>query len=92
MKKLLIFAIASSCFLGNFYNAPQSLEAQNAQSQKTKGAKTKFDIAMKAGYEAYNKKDYKTALTNFNQALALRPKNIYATKAVQNTEKRLAGK
>jgi len=92
MKKLLIVALASSCFLGNFYQAPQSLQAQNTQSQKTKSTTSKFDIAMQAGYAAYNKKDYKTALTNFNQALALRPKNIYATRAIQNTEKRLAGK
>ena len=47
---------------------------------------------MKAGYAAYNKKDYKTALSNFKSALELRPKNVYATKAIQNTEKRLAGK
>jgi hypothetical protein len=58
-----------------------------------KSAKTiKFDAFMTSGYAAFDKKDYKTALTDFKSALALRPKNMYATKAIQNTEKKLAGK
>ncbi|PZO35547.1 MAG: hypothetical protein DCF19_23660 [Pseudanabaena frigida] len=65
---------------------------------KTKGTANKspntikYNTFMKAGYAAYNKKDYKTALTNFKSALSLRPNNVYAVKAIQNTQKRLAGK
>jgi hypothetical protein len=92
MKRLILLTLASSFFFGNFYLSPQSLQAESTASQKTKAPRSKYDIAMKAGYEAFNKKDYKTALTNFKQALVLRPKNIYATKAIQITEKRLAGK
>ena len=52
----------------------------------------KYSSFMKAGYTAFDKKDYKTALTDFKSALALRPKNMYAMKAIQNTEKKLASK
>lgn len=52
----------------------------------------KYNTFMKAGYKAFDKKDYKTALTNFKSALAVRPNNIYAKRAIQNTEKKLAGK
>jgi Flp pilus assembly protein TadD len=92
MKRLIIISLVSSCFFGNLYLTPQSLQAQSTETKKTKAPKSKYDIAMKAGYEAFNKKDFKTALTNFKLALSLRPKNVYAIKAIQNTEKRLAGK
>jgi hypothetical protein len=74
------------------------LDASNASEDKVKSTPAKsptaikFDAFMKAGYTAYDKKDYKAALTNFKNALAIRPKNVYATKAIQNTEKHLAGK
>lgn len=73
-------------------------DASNASVDKVKSTPAKsptarkFDAFMKAGYSAYAKKDYKTALTNFQSALALRPKNVYATKAIHNTEKRITGK
>ena len=73
-------------------------DASNASEDKVKATPAKspnaikYDALMKAGYNAYDKKDYKTALTNFKSALTLRPKNVYAIKAIQNTEKRLAGK
>ncbi len=76
----------------------QTQNASNASEDKLKATPAKIAIAkkydafMKAGYLAYNKKDYKTALSNFQSALELRPKNVYALKAIQNTEKRLAGK
>lgn len=46
---------------------------------------------MKVGYNAYEKEDYNTALINFRRALVSRPNDVYATRAIQNTEKRLAG-
>jgi hypothetical protein len=76
----------------------QSQNESNISTDKLKSTPAKIAIAkkydafMKAGYAAYSKKDYKTALSNFQSALDLRPKNVYATKAIQNTEKRLAGK
>ncbi len=51
-----------------------------------------YDTYMKIGYNAYEKGDYNTALINFRRALASRPNDGYAIKAIQNTEKRLAGK
>lgn len=51
-----------------------------------------YDTYMKVGYNAYEKGDYNTALINFRRALASRPNDGYATRAIQNTEKRLAGK
>jgi Flp pilus assembly protein TadD len=92
MKKLLILTLASSMFLGNLSLATQSLEAQTTATSSSKSTRNQYDMAMKAGYNAYDKKDYKTALSNFKRALSLRPNNKYATKAIQNTEKRLAGK
>ncbi|TYQ29315.1 tetratricopeptide repeat protein [Pseudanabaena sp. UWO310] len=110
MKKLLIFALASSSFLiSDLSHAAQPQNASYPSNEvsvtnkdlivdKTKGTATKspntikYDAFMKAGYAAYNKKDYKTALSNFKSALELRPNNVYAVKAIQNTEKRLAGK
>jgi hypothetical protein len=97
MKKLLILTLASSVLLCDVSLAAQMRQSSTSeQKSNTLIAKSpttiKFDAFMKAGYSAYNKKDYKTALTNFQSALSLRPKNIYATKAIQNTEKRIAGK
>jgi TolA-binding protein len=76
----------------------QKQDASNASVDKVKSTPaksptaSKFDAFMKAGYSAYDKKDYKTALTNFQSALALRPNNVYATKAIHNTEKKITGK
>jgi len=55
---------------------------------KTSNA-SKYNSFMKAGYKAFDKKDYKTALSNFKSALAIRPNNVYAKRAIQNTEKKL---
>ena len=78
-------------FIAQNQNVNASEDKLKATPAKIAIAK-KYDAFMKAGYAAYNKKDYKTALSNFQSALDLRPKNVYATKAIQNTEKRLAGK
>lgn len=49
-----------------------------------------YDRYMQAGYEATQKKSYKTALESFKKALTERPKDIYAQQAIQNLEIYLA--
>jgi cytochrome c-type biogenesis protein CcmH/NrfG len=39
---------------------------------------------MRAGYAATDQRDYQTAITNFERALQLRPRNPYATRAIRN--------
>lgn len=94
MKKLLALTIISSCLVCNSaLAAPSTSEIDTVQaSTKTKAVKSKYNTWMRIGYNAYNKKDYNTALINFKRALKLRPNDVYATKAIQNTENRLAGK
>ena len=60
--------------------------------KRTQPVRSQYDTFMKVAYTAYDKKDYNTALINFKRALASRPNDKYATKAIQNVEKRLAGK
>ena len=48
--------------------------------------KDDFTKSMKLGYAYYGQGDYQTALINFNRALQVRPSNIYAVKAVENTK------
>jgi len=93
MKKILLLTITSAflvCGLGSTAQLVQAKTGNNMTVKKT--SKNQYDTYMKAGYTAYNKKDYNTALINFKRALQSRPNNVYATKAIQNTEKRLAGK
>jgi hypothetical protein len=69
---------------------PNSTSVKTPAKTSVKRTKTQYDVYMKIGYTAYNKKDYNTALINFRRALKLRVNDTYATKAIQNTEKRLA--
>ncbi|MFM7886265.1 MAG: tetratricopeptide repeat protein [Pseudanabaena sp.] len=96
MKKfLLLITIIGSCvFCNSAIAAPSTTEAIKTKSTNTttKTTKGKYDVWMRIGYKAYDKKDYNTALINFKRALKLRPKDVYATKAIQNMERRLAGK
>ncbi|NMF57372.1 tetratricopeptide repeat protein [Pseudanabaena yagii] len=92
---LLLLTIIGSCiFCNSAIAAPSTTETVKAKSTNTatKTTKGKYDVWMRIGYKAYDKKDYNTALINFKRALKLRPNDVYATKAIQNTEKRLAGK
>jgi tetratricopeptide (TPR) repeat protein len=45
---------------------------------------------MKLGHIYYGKRDYETALINFNRALQVRPGNAYAVKAFENTKSAIA--
>ncbi|NUN63650.1 hypothetical protein HCU40_02560 [Pseudanabaena biceps] len=108
MKKLIILALFSSVTFCDVSLAAQTYQSQTSgdnliaktensadkvKSTPVKSANAiKFDAFMKSGYAAFDKKDFKTALANFKSALAIRPNNIYATKAIQNTEKRITGK
>ncbi len=82
----------SDTFITQKQNASNTSEDKLKSTPAKIAIAKKYDAFMRAGYAAYNKKDYKTALSNFQSALDLRPKNVYAVKAIQNTEKRLAGK
>ena len=60
--------------------------------KRTQPVRSQYDTFMKVAYTAYDKKDYNTALINFKRALAARPNDKYATKAIQITKNSLAGK
>ncbi|WP_446717991.1 HEAT repeat domain-containing protein [Crocosphaera sp. Alani8] len=45
-----------------------------------------YDLAMQAGYEATEQKDYEVAQKEFKKALQARPNDIYARQALQNVE------
>ena len=80
-------------------NRPQSVKSQKVTPvtktrvvNRPQSVRSQYDIFMKIAYTAYDKQDYNTALINFKRALASRPNDKYATKAIQIVEKRLAGK
>lgn len=50
-----------------------------------------FDDYMNRGYDATEAGNYSVALENFQQALALRPGNYYATQAIRNVQTYIAG-
>ncbi|MFP4099491.1 tetratricopeptide repeat protein [Coleofasciculus sp.] len=49
-------------------------------------AKPDYTQYMRIGYAAFDQGDYQTALINFKRALNERPGDMYATKAIANTE------
>ncbi|MDJ0660485.1 MAG: HEAT repeat domain-containing protein [Crocosphaera sp.] len=53
-------------------------------------ADSAYDQAMQAGYKATEQKDYQAAQTEFQNALKVRPNDIYAQQALQNIEFYLA--
>ena len=59
---------------------------------RPQAVRSQYDTFMKIAYTAYKKKDYNTALINFNRALTSRPNDKYATMGIQNAQQRLAGK
>jgi hypothetical protein len=67
----------------------QSLTIEQKNESTSSTDNSAYDRYMKAGYEAFDRKNYQSALDNFNKALAARPDNLYARQAVQNTETQL---
>jgi len=63
-----------------------------ASSQRSSVAAQKDDFtkSMKLGHIYYGKRDYQTALNNFNRALQVRPGDAYAVKAVENIKSAIA--
>lgn len=59
---------------------------QIAQAQITiaRSSISNYDKYMRQGYAATAKKDYRTALINFRNALSIRPGDRYATNAIRN--------
>lgn len=93
MKKLLVLTITSALLICGLGSTAQLVQAETSNNMTVKKAsKNQYDTDMRAGYTAYNKKDYNTALINFKRALKIRANNVYAIKAIQNTEKHLSGK
>lgn len=58
-------------------------------SLKSYTSRSQFKRYMEVGYHAFDLGDYHTALINFEQALKERPDNIYAQKAIENTQQRI---
>ncbi|PSF37968.1 hypothetical protein C7H19_08315 [Aphanothece hegewaldii CCALA 016] len=52
----------------------------------TTDSQAKYNRLMDEGYNAFNRKEYKKALQNFQQALALRPNDLAATNAIKSVE------
>jgi len=53
---------------------------------RSNGQQDAFTQYMLDGYAATDQRDYPTALSNFRNALQLRPGNPYATQAISNVE------
>ncbi len=56
----------------------------NSSNGQPNGQQDEFTQYMRAGYAATDQRDYQTALTNFQRALQVRPRNPYATRAIRN--------
>ncbi len=61
-----------------------------ADGTVTDGASDLYTQAMLVGYAADEQGDYQTALINFRRALAERPGDVYALRAIANVESYLA--
>ena len=57
-----------------------------AATPVTEGANAAYTQAMLIGYAATEQADYQTALINFQRALAERPGDVYALRAISNVE------
>jgi hypothetical protein len=68
----------------------QKTPAKVEVTQVTPGKTTPYDRYMQAGYAATQKRDHEAALRYFKRALDERPGNLYATRAIENTERYLA--
>ncbi|AFY77299.1 tetratricopeptide repeat protein [Pleurocapsa sp. PCC 7327] len=56
------------------------------KSTSPSASNSTYDRYMRAGYEAFDNKNYQAAIENFQKALAERPNDIYARQAIQNSE------
>lgn len=59
-------------------------------AQNSPNPKPNFTQLMEVGYAAAEQGDYQTALINFRRALAARPGNTYALRAIENMETYIA--
>ncbi|MGH2416537.1 MAG: HEAT repeat domain-containing protein, partial [Microcystaceae cyanobacterium] len=96
----ILFAICVSCLsfapndsrhpgVLNLSSSRQVAQALAADPNGTSSFTVKnsdYDRYMQAGYEATQKKDYRTALKAFKQALNQRPDDTYAQQAVENVK------
>ena len=73
----------------NHFNQPKQIAQTNqlnvsAPSSTLTAESLKYTTYMEAGYQADQNKDYSTALQYFKNALAIRPDDSFARKAVRN--------
>lgn len=78
LKYFSAFLVASCLSLIVPVMASNSTPVTIAQATST------YNKYMSIGYAATNRRDFKTALINFRRALQLRPKDKYATQAINN--------
>ncbi len=98
MKRLsvaivLTLALTSSSFptLSSFAQTNTGNTAKPTRTTKRKAPFVpQYRKSMQLGYLATKLGDYQTALINFKRALAERPRDPYARKAVQNTQAYIA--
>lgn len=69
-----------------YWNMQDLIQRKNAPptTAVNPAPNTPYDRHMRVGYAAAKKKDYNTALINFQRALNSRPGDFYATQAIRN--------
>lgn len=89
------YQTAAQYFRAALYAIPEDQEAtiaywnaRNAmqESRSPEAPAPLFDQYMNAGYDATEQGDYSTALEQFQQALAIRPGDYYASQALRNVQ------
>lgn len=63
-----------------------SLELEVIAQNNSESVKLTYDEYMQIAYEATNTREYDKALTNFEEALKIRPNDIFANRAIRNVK------
>ena len=89
-----------SSFPSDFNASPSPIQEQSPDVYATPGAEPNlgtvggqqydFNKSLQLGKLAYNKRDYQTALINFNRAVQANPGHAEALKGVEDTKKAIA--
>lgn len=74
-----------------YWNARKALN-ETAQPSDRSPSETAYDLYMRLGYDETNKRDYQSALINFNRALQERPNDYYASQGIRNVSSYIAAK
>jgi hypothetical protein len=89
-----------SSFPSDFNTSPSPIQEQSPAADAAPGAEPNFGIvggqqydfnkSLQLGKLAYNKRDYQTALINFNRAVQANPGHAEALQGVEDTKKAIA--